>query len=67
MKRIIIESSKYEIHYKTEKIWDYKIYRKSDNTYIGNDIKYNAVNDIVFWVIDNLEAGIKLNGFHLAN
>lgn len=46
MKRIAIENSKYEIHYQSDKIWDYKIYRHTDKTYISNDIKYNAVNDI---------------------
>lgn len=67
MKRIVIESSKYEIHYQYNKIWDYKIYRRADKTYISNDIKYNAVNDIVFWIIENMEKGISILGFHFAD
>ena len=64
MKIIRIENSKYEIHYTPDKFWDYKIYRKTDNTYMGNNVKYNAVNDIVFWIIENIETGIQLKGFH---
>lgn len=66
MKTIVIENSKYEIRYSPDKIWDYKIYRHTDGTDMGNDIKYNAVNDMVFWIIENMEAGIPLKGFSFA-
>lgn len=67
MKTIIIENSKYEIRYSSDKPWDYKIYRHADKTDIGNNVKYNVVNDMVFWIIENMEAGIPLKGFSFAN
>lgn len=67
MKTIIIENSKYEIRYSSDKPWDYKIYRHADKTDIGNNVKYNVVNDMVFWIIENMEAGIPLKGFSFAD
>ena len=63
MKTITIESSKYTINYNPDKVWEYQIYRFEEN--VSNKLRTNILDDIVFYLIENLEKGVKLEGIML--
>lgn len=66
IKTIEIKDSKYLIKYDPAKIHDYRIYRKHDRKHENEDIsklKSNIMNDMVFWLIENLEVGSAIEGF----
>lgn len=62
MKTINIQSSKYIIEVDPSKPWDYKVIRKTDGQNISGSVKSNVLNDLVFWIIENLNNGIQLEG-----
>lgn len=63
MKTITIESSKYTINYNPDKVWEYQIYRFKEN--VSNKLRTNILDDIVFYLIENLEKGVKLEGINV--
>lgn len=63
MKIIKIEESKYNIVYNPRTMYSYGIYRHGE--IFTDRIQPNFVNDIIFHLIENLEAGTKLEGFTL--
>ena len=63
MKTITIESSKYTINYNPDKVWEYQIYRFEKN--VSNKLRTNILDDIVFYLIENLEKGVKLEGINV--
>lgn len=63
MKTITIESSKYTINYNPDKVWEYQIYRFDEN--VSNELRTNVLDDIVFYLIENLEKGVKLEGINV--
>lgn len=58
MKTITIESSKYTINYNPDKVWEYQIYRFEEN--VSNKLRTNILDDIVFYLIENLEKVLNL-------
>lgn len=62
MKTINIESSKYIIEVDPSNPWDYSVIRKTDNQNISGLVKSNIMNDLVFWIVENLNKGVQLEG-----
>ena len=60
IKEIKMESSKYTIEYDPEKQWDYRIKRYDED--VSNKLKSNVLNDIVFYITENIENGVTLKG-----
>lgn len=65
MKTITIESSKYTINYNPDKVWEYQIYRFEEN--VSNKLRTNILDDIVFYLIENLEKVLNLKELMLNN
>ena len=62
MKTINIEGSKYIIKVDPNKSWDYEVIRKTDNQNMSGLVKSNIMNDLVFWIVENLNKGAQLEG-----
>lgn len=62
MKTINIEGSKYIIKVDPNKSWDYKVIRKTDNQNVSGPVKSNILNDLVFWIVENFNKGVQLEG-----
>lgn len=62
MKSINIEDSKYIIEYQPDKVYDYRVIRKTDGQNVSGSVKSNVMNDLVFWLVENLEKGVQLEG-----
>ncbi len=62
MKTINIEDSKYIIKVDPNEPWDYRVIRKTDNLDISGPVKSNIMNDLVFWIVENLNKGVQLEG-----
>lgn len=60
IKELKMESSKYTIEYDPEKQWDYRIKRYGED--VSNKLKNNVLNDIVFYLTENIENGVTLKG-----
>ena len=60
MKTIQIESSKYTIQYDKDKPWDFKIFQNDED--VTRELKTNAMSDIIYWLIENLEDNKELKG-----
>ena len=60
MKTITIEGSKYTIKYDPTHTLDWHLYRFKEEVH---GLKSNVMNDMVFWLIENLEAGDSIKGF----
>lgn len=60
IKEIKIAASKYTIEYDPVKQWDYRIKRYGED--VSNKLKTNVVDDLVFYLIYNIEKGIVLEG-----
>lgn len=60
LKTINIEASKYSIEYDPAKQWDYRIKRGSED--LSKELKTNIMNDLVFYLTENLEKGVILEG-----
>lgn len=60
LKVINIEASKYSIEYDPAKQWDYHIKRGSED--LSKMLKTNVMNDVVFYLTENLEKGVVLEG-----
>lgn len=60
IKELKMESSKYTIEYNPEKQWDYRIKRYDED--VSDKLKSNVLNDIVFYLTENIENGVKLKG-----
>ena len=63
MKTINIENSKYKIKYNSNEIWNFKIFQGNED--ITKELKFNAMSDIVINLIENIENGIRLEGFKI--
>ncbi len=60
LKVINIENSKYSIEYDPAKQWDYHIKRGIDD--LSKELKTNVMNDLVFYLTENIEKGVVLEG-----
>ena len=60
LKTINIEASKYSIEYDPAKQWDYRIKRGSED--LSKELKTNVMNDLVFYLTENIEKGVVLEG-----
>lgn len=60
IKEIKMESSKYTIEYDPAKQWDYRIKRYGED--VSDRLKSNVLNDIVFYLTENIENGVTLKG-----
>ena len=60
IKEIKMESSKYTIEYDPEKQWDYRIKRYGED--VSDKLKSNVLNDTVFYLTENIEKGVVLEG-----
>ena len=60
LKVINIEASKYSIEYDPAKQWDYRIKRDAED--LSKELKTNVMNDLVFYLTENLEKGVVLEG-----
>ena len=60
LKTINIEASKYSIEYDPAKQWDYRIKRGSED--LSKELKTNIMNDLVFYLTENIEKGVVLEG-----
>lgn len=60
IKEIKMESSKYTIEYDSEKQWDYRIKRYGED--VSDKLKSNVLNDTVFYLTENIEKGVVLEG-----
>ena len=63
MKTIIIEDSKYKIKYNPNEIWNFKIFQGNED--VTKELKFNVMSDIVINLIENIENGIRLEGFKI--
>ena len=57
-KEIKMEDSEYTIEYYST--WDYRIKRYGED--FSNKLKTNVMNDLVFYLIENIEKGVVLEG-----
>lgn len=60
IKEIRMASSKYTIEYDPEKQWDYHIKRYDED--VSDKLMSNVLNDIVFYLTENIEKGVALEG-----
>ena len=60
LKTINIEASKYSIEYDPAKQWDYHIKRGAED--LSKELKTNVMNDLVFYLTENIEKGVVLEG-----
>lgn len=60
LKIINIEGSKYSIEYDPAKQWDYRIKRGTED--LSKELKTNVMNDLVFYLTENIEKGVVLEG-----
>lgn len=60
IKEIRMASSKYTIEYDPEKQWDYHIKRYGED--VSGKLRNNVLNDIVFYLTENIEKGVALEG-----
>lgn len=63
MKTINIENSKYKIKYNPNEIWNFKIFQGNED--VTKELKFNVMSDIVINLIENIENGIRLEGFKI--
>lgn len=59
-KEIKIAASEYTIEYDLTKQWDYRIKRYGED--VSNKLKTNVMDDLVFYLIYNIEKGVVLEG-----
>ena len=59
-KEIKIAASEYTIEYDLTKPWDYRIKRYGED--VSNKLKTNVMDDLVFYLIHNIEKGVVLEG-----
>lgn len=59
-KEIKMESSKYTIEYDPTRQWDYRIKKYGED--VSNKLKTNVMNDLVFYLTENIEKGVALEG-----
>lgn len=59
-KEIKMRDSKYTIEYDPAKQWDYRIKRYGED--ISNKVKTNVMTDIIFYLTENIEKGVVLEG-----
>lgn len=59
-KKIKMKDSKYTIEYDPTKQWDYRIFRYGED--ISNKVRTNVMNDLVFYLTENIEKGVALEG-----
>lgn len=64
IKEIKMESSKYTIEYDPEKQWDYRIKRYDED--VSDKLKSNVLNDVVFYLTENIEKGVAIEGITVA-
>lgn len=67
MKSINIEDSKYIIEFNPDRVYDYRVIRKTDNQNVSGSVKNNVMNDLVFWLVENLEKGVQLEGITVSD
>lgn len=61
MKEIKMKDSKYTIEYDPAKQWDYRIKRYGED--VSDKVKRtNVMNDLVFYLTENIEKGVVLEG-----
>lgn len=59
-KEIKIAASEYTIEYDPTKQWDYRIKRYGED--VSSKLKTNVMDDLVFYLIYNIETGVVLKG-----
>lgn len=59
-KEIRMTASKYTIEYDPERQWDYHIKRYGED--ISDKVMSNVLNDLVFYLTENIEKGTVLEG-----
>lgn len=59
-KEIKMADSKYTIEYDPTRQWDYRIKRYGED--VSNKLKTNVMNDLVFYLTENIEKGVVLEG-----
>lgn len=59
-KEIKMTGSKYTIEYDPTRQWDYRIKRYGED--VSNKLKTNVMNDLVFYLTENIEKGVALEG-----
>lgn len=60
IKEIRMTDSKYTIEYDPTKPWDYHVKRYDED--ISNKVMNNVLNDLVFYLTENIEKGTVLEG-----
>lgn len=60
IKEIRMVDSKYTIEYDPTKQWDYHVKRYGED--ISNRVMNNVLNDLVFYLTENIEKGTVLEG-----
>lgn len=60
IKEIRMADSKYTIEYDPTKQWDYHVKRYDED--ISNKVMNNVLNDLVFYLTENIEKGTVLEG-----
>lgn len=60
IKEIKMKDSKYTIEYDPAKQWDYCIKRCGED--VSNKVRTNVMNDLVFYLTENIEKGVALEG-----
>lgn len=60
IKEIKMRDSKYTIEYSPAKQWDYHIKRYGED--VSNRLRTNVMNDLVFYLTENIEKGVALEG-----
>lgn len=59
-KEIKMRDSKYTIEYDPAKQWDYRIKRYGED--ISNKVRTNVMTDLIFYLTENIEKGVVLEG-----
>lgn len=59
-KTIHLDSSKYTIEYNPKEQWNYRVKRFDED--VTKVLRSNVLNDLVFCLTENIEAGVKLKG-----
>lgn len=58
-KEIKMTGSKYTIEYDPTRQWDYHIKRYGED--VSDKLRTNVMNDLVFYLIENIEKGVTLD------
>lgn len=64
IKEIKMRASKYTIEYDPTRQWDYHIKRYGED--VSDKLRTNVMDDLVFYLTENIEKGVALEGITVA-